>query len=137
MSTSPAARSLALPRADRPEWSHEPVRTGQHDVPLGLLLDVDREYRARARALPRIPPRRFTRRRDRWRPILHTTRGPWHCMALFSNTALAHRLRRTRDWVVIFCHRDNQPERHYTVVTETRGLLEGRRVVRGREDECA
>jgi hypothetical protein len=105
----------------------------EHDPPVELLLDVDQEYRTRARSLPRIAPRRFNSRRERWLPILHTTRGPWRCTALFSNTALAHRLGRTHDWVVIYFHRDHEPERQCTVVTESRGPLEGRRVVRGRE----
>jgi hypothetical protein len=56
--------------------------------------------------------------------------------ALFSNTALAHELGRTHDWVVIYFGRDGGPEHQRTVVTETRGPLEGRRVVRGREGEC-
>jgi hypothetical protein len=29
-------------------------------------------------------------------------RGAWHFTALFSNTARAHELRRTRDWVVLY-----------------------------------
>jgi len=41
-----------------------------------------------------------------------------------------------RDWVVIYFHRDNRSEGQRTVVTETRGPLAGRRVVRGREAEC-
>jgi putative hydrolase len=55
---------------------------------------------------------------------------------LFSNTARAHDLGRIRDWVVIYYHADNQPEGQCTLVTETRGPIEGRRVVRGREAEC-
>jgi hypothetical protein len=38
--------------------------------------------------------------------------------------------------VVIYLD-DGGSERQATVVTETRGLLAGRRVVRGRERECA
>ena len=53
-----------------------------------------------------------------------------------SNTARAHELGRTRDWVVIYFHDDDHVERQRTVVTETRGPLQGRRVVRGREAEC-
>jgi hypothetical protein len=56
--------------------------------------------------------------------------------ALFSNTARAHALGRTHDWVVLFYER-NGDEGQCTVVTETRGPLAGRRVVRGRESECA
>jgi hypothetical protein len=112
--------------------------TGLTDEPsVAVILDVDAEYRrkAAARLLPRIAPRRFNRTRDARLPVLHTRRGEWAFTALFSNTALAHRLRRTRDWVVIYFHRDHEPERRRTVVTETRGPLEGRRAVRGRESE--
>lgn len=103
-----------------------------------LLLDVDREYRESAAAgvLPTIAPRRFNPRAKSWLPILHTTRGEWHFTALFSNTARAHELDRTRDWVVIYCYDDGHHEAQHTVVTETRGPLAGRRVVRGRESEC-
>jgi hypothetical protein len=41
----------------------------------------------------------------------------------------------TRDWVVVFWERDGD-EDQCTVVTERRGPLRGRRVVRGREAEC-
>jgi hypothetical protein len=53
---------------------------------------------------------------------------------MFSNTATAHRLDRTADWVVVYYERDGD-EGQCTVVTETRGPLAGRRVVRGRESE--
>ena len=56
--------------------------------------------------------------------------------ALFSNTALAHQLGRTGDWVVIYFNREGGTEHQRSVVTETRGPLEGQRVVRGREAEC-
>jgi putative hydrolase len=66
---------------------------------------------------------------------MHTWRGGRHYTALFSNTARAHQLRRTRDWVVLyFDGRDG--ERQHTVITATSGPLEGRRIVRGREAEC-
>jgi hypothetical protein len=67
---------------------------------------------------------------------MHAERGGWSYTALFSNTALAHRLGRTDDWVVIYFARAGGPEHQRTVVTETRGPLEGLRVVRGRETEC-
>lgn len=105
---------------------------------VALLLDVDREYRDKAaRALlPRIAPKRFNPAGEAWLPVLHTERGPWHLTALFSNTALAHRLGRTGDWVVVYFHRDTTPEGRRTIVTETGGPGRGRRVVRGREAEC-
>jgi putative hydrolase len=100
------------------------------------LLDVDRDYRERASRgeLPRIAPRRFNPRREAWLPILHTTRDGRHYTALFSNTARAHSLRKTDDWVVLYvdgAHGENR----YTVVTASEGALRGRRVVRGREGE--
>ena len=103
-----------------------------------MLLDVDRQYRKEADAggLPMIAPRRFNPRGEAWLPVLHTERGKWHFTALFSNTARAHELGRTRDWVVIYFHSDSHPEGQRTLVTETRGALAGRRVVRGRESEC-
>jgi putative hydrolase len=83
----------------------------------------------------RIAPRRFNPERGAWLPILHTQRGRRHYTLLFSNTALAHRLRRSRDWVVVYLDDDGR-EDQWTIVTETRGALTGRRVVRGREPEC-
>ena len=86
--------------------------------------------------LPNIAPRRFNPSGEAVLPILHTERGDWHCTALFSNTARAHELGRTRDWVVIYFHHDSGPEGQRTVVTETRGPHAGHRTVRGREAEC-
>ncbi len=103
-----------------------------------MLLDVDRQYREAVAtdSLPTIAPRRFNPLRRSWLPILHAERGPWHFSALFSNTGLAHKLGRTRDWVTIFFHQDDLLGGRRTVVTETHGPLAGRRVVRGREPEC-
>ena len=102
------------------------------------ILDVDREYREKGAAgkLRMIAPRRFNPGNAAWLPVLHARRGPWHFTALYSNTALAHKLDRTRDWVVIYFYDGDHVERQRTVVTEPRGELRGRRVVRGREDEC-
>jgi putative hydrolase len=100
------------------------------------LLSVDREYRDAAAAgrLPLIAPRRFNPERRRWLPILHTTRGSRHYTAVFSNTARAHQLGRTGDWVVIF--RDGADGNgQWTVVTDRTGGRQGQRVVRGREEE--
>lgn len=99
------------------------------------LLDVDREYRRRVAegSLQTIAPRRFNPAAEAWLPVLHTVRGERHYTALFSNTARAHRLGRTDDWVVIYI--DGPDDGQWTAVTETRGPLEGQRVVRGREFE--
>jgi hypothetical protein len=101
-----------------------------------LLLKVDEEYRRRAAAgkLETIAPKRFNPHGDAWLPILHAKHDGWSFTALYSNTAQAHKLGRTKDWVVIYYERGGN-ERQYTVVTETRGALEGKRVVRGREAE--
>lgn len=105
---------------------------------VATLLAVDREYREQAEAgtLPTIAPRRFNPSGDAWLPVLHTVHDGWHFTALFSNTAQAHQLNRTRDWVVIYFYDDEHAEGQHTVVTETHGALVGQRVVRGRESEC-
>lgn len=102
------------------------------------LLDVDREYRERAAKgkLRKIAPRRFNPSDEAWLPILHTQRDDWHFTALFSNTARAHDLGKTDDWVVLYFHTDHGSEAQCTVVTETSGPMEGYRVVRGHEAEC-
>ena len=100
------------------------------------LLDVDREYRERATAgtLRRIAPQRFNPTGDAWLPVLHTRRGATEYTALYSNTARAHELGTTRDWVVIY-RDDGDGSGQWTVVTESTGELRGKRVVRGREVE--
>lgn len=105
--------------------------------PVGILLDVDEEYRMKAEKdqLKKIAPRRFNPTGESWLPILHTDRGGWHFTVLYSNTARAHDLRKTKDWVVLFYER-NGDENQCTIVTEHKGDLRGRRVVRGREPEC-
>ncbi len=110
----------------------------EEDIPtVAMLLSVDREYRHRSafHELPRIAPRRFNPSGAAWLPILNTHRKPWACTALFSNTARAHELEKTNDWVVLYVERPDGSYQ-YTVVTETRGDLKGKRVVRGREAEC-
>ena len=106
--------------------------------PVSVLLDVDAAYRQQAAAdkLPKIAPKRFNPEGHAWLPIMHTNRGQWHFTVLFSNTARAHELGRTDDWVVIYYYDDDHDEGQNTVVTETKGPLKGLRVVRGREAEC-
>jgi putative hydrolase len=124
------AQMLGRKRRQQTEVTQEPA--------VDVLLDVDREYREKADTgqLRLIAPKRFNPTREAWLPILHTERGPWHFSVLFSNTALAHSLGRTKDWVVVYFHYDSEAEGQRTVVTETRGPLCGQRVVRGREGEC-
>lgn len=116
-----------------------PERTGPaEEPPVDVLLDVDREYfeKVAANELRRIAPKRFNPEGEAWLPILHTRRQKWHFTALFSNTARAHQLGKVRDWIVIYFHSDSGGEAQRTIVTETRGVLAGQRVVRGREREC-
>jgi hypothetical protein len=103
-----------------------------------LLLAIDASYRKQAAAgkLPKIAPKRFNPEGKAWLPILHAEREGWHFTVLFSNTARAHDLGRTHDWVVIYFYDDDHEEGQCTVVTETHGPMQGERVVRGREAEC-
>ena len=105
--------------------------------PIADLLAVDREYREKARlgSLPTIAPRRFNPHGEAWLPVMHAKRGQWHYTALFSNTERAHRLGRTRDWVVIYFYDDDHREGQRTVVTEIRGPSAGLRVIRGMEEQ--
>jgi hypothetical protein len=106
---------------------------------VAILLDVDREYREKAQAgdLSTIAPKRFNPEGKAWLPVLHTWRDAWHFTLLYSNTARAHALGRTHDWVVIYFYGDDDHrEGQRTVVTESHGPLRDRRVVRGREAEC-
>ena len=107
--------------------------------PVGLLLDADRLYRDRAAAgqLRKIAPKRFNPKGEAWLPVMHARREDWHLTLMWSNTARAHDLGKTGDWLVVYYRRDGQPEGRCTIVTETRGPLAGQRVVRGREAECA
>ncbi len=95
------------------------------------------QYRndAAAGRLKLIVPKRFNPDNEAWLPILHATRGSRHYTALFSNTARAHELGKTDDWVVLF-YDGNQGERQCTIITSEFGPLKGRRIVRGREGEC-
>lgn len=123
-------RSIA--RHARPTVRVVPARP-----PVAVLLRLDDEYReqAVAGALPTIAPKRLNAARTAWLPIWHVDADGFHFTLLYSNSQLAHDLDRTRDWVVIYWDRDGD-EDQATVVTEYRGPLRGRRVVRGREREC-
>jgi DNA uptake protein ComE-like DNA-binding protein len=118
-----------LSRSSRRHARHSSVVQDARHVSLGPppvseVLSVDREY-----------PRRFNPTGAAWLPVLHTERGPRHYTALFSNTYRAHELGKTDDWVVMFYELDGH-ENQCTVVTEHKGPLAGKRVVRGSETEC-
>ncbi|HTP73797.1 MAG TPA: helix-hairpin-helix domain-containing protein [Burkholderiaceae bacterium] len=133
-----AALAAMLDRARTLRRARGPAVPLQAQVPVGLLLDVDREYRAAAEAgrLPKISTRRFNPTGTPWLPVLHTRREGINVTALYSNTARAHELGRVHDWVVLYVEDDSHRERQYTVVTASHGALAGQRVVRGREEEC-
>lgn len=114
----------------------QPVEVELPDV--ALLLDLDEEYRSLAAEgkLRLITPKRFNPHKEAWLPIHHVEEDGWDFTVLFSNTARAHELDKTHDWVVIFFEKNGQ-EGQCTVVTETSGPLAGKRVVRGREQATA
>jgi hypothetical protein len=118
--------------------THPRAHAPQNEPSIEVLLDVDLEYRAKAEAdkLPTIAPKRFNPKGESWLPVFHTTRGEFHFTALYSNTARAHQLHRTKDWVVLYFYDNHHHEYQHTVVSETHGALIGKRVVRGREPEC-
>jgi len=128
------------------ESEHTPVPDAAANPPgrpavrpsVATLLAVDSDYRSKADAgvLHTITPRRFNPEKQSWLPILHVEQAGWEFTALFSNTARAHEFDATLDWVVVYYERDGE-EDQCTVVTERNGPLTGRRVVRGRESECA
>ncbi|MFZ0548728.1 MAG: helix-hairpin-helix domain-containing protein [Candidatus Promineifilaceae bacterium] len=101
-----------------------------------VILELDEEYRRKAESgrLRKIAPKRFNPDGKAWLPILKTERGGWSFTLLYSNTTQAHKLDKTNDWVVVYYERDGKEEQA-TVVTESKGPLEGKRVVRGREAE--
>lgn len=122
-------RARRAPR-DRKDADHEPS--------VETLLAIDQEYRnnAAAGSLECIAPRRFNPENRAWLPVLHTERDDWQLTCLFSNTARAHEAGKTHDWVVIYFENGDHREGQRIVVTETRGPLAGKRVVRGRERAC-
>jgi len=125
---SSRARARRLRVRDRTEDEAPPS--------VDTTLEVDADYRAKAAAheLHCIAPRRFNPEGKAWLPVYHVETGGWSFTALYSNSARAHQLNKTRDWVVIVYERDGH-EDQCTVVTEHQGDHAGMRVVRGRESE--
>jgi putative hydrolase len=106
--------------------------------PISLILDIDQTYRLAVleNTLPKITPKYFNPSNEAILPILHTSRNNWHFTALFSNSYLAHKTDKTLDWVIIYYYDSSHHGGQCTVVTEYRGPLRGKRVIRGRELEC-
>jgi len=106
-------------------------------LPVGTILEIDEEYRKKASAgkLKRIAPRLLNPEKKAWLPILVKEHEGFKFTVMFSNTATAHKLGKTGDWVVVY-YAKGKGENQCTVVTESRGTLKGKRVIRGREKEC-
>ena len=111
-----------------------------------LLLEVDEHYRylAKAGQLRMVTPRRFNPEGKRWLPVMRLKKEGWSFNVLYSNTARAHELGKTNDWVVIYYEPIAQADElgrgrsgQCTIVTETRGTLRGQRVIRGMEAAAA
>jgi hypothetical protein len=132
LSRSARRRARLIRQREEPPEA-EPARP-----PVAMVLAIDRRYRRLAGAgkLRTIAPRRFNPGGESWLPVMHGDKDGWSFTAMFSNTARAHELGRTRSWVVVYYEHDGH-EGQCTVVSETRGPLAGRRVIRGREAECA
>lgn len=118
------------------------IRQARHsgsnpDIATLLKIDVDYRNKAATGKLPLITPKRFNPQNMAWLPILHCSHNHWHFTALYSTSERAHDLNRVYDWVVIYFYDDHHQEGQHTVVSETHGRLSGKRVVRGRESECA
>jgi DNA polymerase (family X) len=122
----PSRLSRTRQSASKPSKTH----------PVSGILDVDREYREKANAarLRKIAPKRFNPTGRAGLPVLHTKRGKRRYTALFSNTALAHKLGKTHDWVALY-YKSGEGEKQCTAVTAKQGPLAGSRVIRGRESE--
>ena len=107
-------------------------------VPIATILEVDEEYRKQVAAstLKMIAPRLLNPQKKAWLPLMSREYKGHKFTVMFSNTATAHKLGKTDDWVVVY-YEKGKGENQCTVVTESRGALKGKRVIRGREDECA
>ncbi len=129
---------IARPRKGRRVQPHSHQPGAGATLPVGVILDVDAEYRGKAAGgrLKMIAPKKLNPEGKKWLPILSTERDGWKFTVMYSNTARAHELGKTNDWVVVYFSKTGTEEQ-CTVVTEQRGPLKGKRVIRGREKECA
>lgn len=102
-----------------------------------LILQLDQTYRTKAEKgeLRKIAPKRFNPEGKKWLPVMTTKKQGWSFTLLFSNTERAHDLGKTHDWVVIYFD-DGKHEGQNTIITAGSGSLKGKRIIRGREDEC-
>lgn len=108
------------------------------ELPVATILEIDGIYRKEAAAgkLKKIAPRLLNPDRKAWLPLMVRDYKGYRFTVMFSNTPTAHRLGKTDDWVVVYAEK-GKGETQCTVVTESRGTLQGKRVIRGREEESA
>ncbi|WP_175950552.1 helix-hairpin-helix domain-containing protein [Burkholderia sp. BCC0405] len=116
------------------------------EPPVELLLYIDRLYRNKAAAgvlpTPGVAQRATAHRRPNADgyvppPVMHMTKGGWHFTALCLHAAMrTPEASRPTDWVSLYFYDARQCEHQRTVFTETYGSLIGKRIVRGREQEC-
>lgn len=99
------------------------------------MLDVDAEYRKKASAgkLKKIAPRLLNPERKAWLPIMVKESAGYKFTVMIPNTATAHKLGKTEDWVVVYFEK-GKGENQCTIVTEGRGPLKGKRVIRGKNE---
>jgi putative hydrolase len=118
--------------------THRSYHAQRNGPKVNILLKIDAIYRKKAQegSLKTIAPRRFNPTGASWLPIFHYQDNNWQYRVMYSNTERAHRLHKSSDWVIVHAYDDMHHEFHRTIVTETRGPLKGKRVVRGYEAEC-
>ncbi len=124
-----------LKAVEEKKSAHDFVRPIQ--LPIDVILEVDEQYRTQAAAkkLKLIAPRLLNPEKEAWLPLMVREYRGYKFTVMFSNTATAHKLGKTDDWVVVY-YEKGKGENQCTVVTESRGPLKGKRVIRGREREC-
>lgn len=128
----PAEKLKAVKRKKPGHTFAEPI-----EIPVGVILEIDEEYRRQAAAgeLKMIAPRLLNPEKEAWLPLMNRAYKGYKFTVMFSNTATAHNLGKTDDWVVVYLQKE-KGENQCTVVTESRGPLKGKRVIRGKEKEC-
>jgi hypothetical protein len=108
------------------------------EISVDLILEMDAEYRNKAAdgKFKKIAPKKLNPDKIAWLPVMAKSYKGYKFTVMYSNTITAHELGKTDDWVVIY-YEKGSGENQCTVVTESRGTLKGKRVIRGREKECA
>ncbi len=132
MAVVPAEKLKDVESKKKPHQFARPIT-----LPVSVILEIDEEYRSRAAAgrLKKIAPKLLNPEKKAWLPIMSKEHKGYKFTVMYSNTATAHNLGKTNDWVVVYFEK-GKGENQCTVVTESKGPLKGKRVIRGREKEC-